>query len=54
MKKESAREAMSSGCFYRGNDAALFLDRVKARHLAQLFNRTAEWQLWNRGIGAWF
>jgi maltose O-acetyltransferase len=39
---------MSSGCFYRGNDALLFLDRVKARHLVGVFNRTTEWQLWKR------
>jgi len=36
---------MSKGLFYRGNDTALFFDRVKARHLAARFNRTAEWQL---------
>ena len=45
---ENSREAMSSGRFYRGNDAALFLDRVKARHLVKVFNRTAEWQLGKR------
>ena len=46
--KINAREVMSSGCFYRGNDTALFFDRVKARRLAGAFNRTAEWQLWKR------
>jgi len=46
--KEKSRDVMSKGLFYRGNDTALFFDRVKARHLVARFNRTAEWQLGHR------
>lgn len=46
--KEKSRDVMSKGLFYRGNDTALFLDRVKARHFVAKYNRTAEWQLAGR------